>query len=47
METVNVQMMQFEMAKLRREIREEFDISIVQFGARVDDIVNRIDVIVS
>ena len=35
MEMVNVQMMQFEMAKIRREIGEEFDIRIAQTGARV------------
>jgi hypothetical protein len=44
---VNVQMMQLEMSKLRREIGEEFDIRVPQVGARVDDIVNRIDTTIS
>ena len=39
MEMVNVKVMQLEMSKLRREIREEFDIRIAQVGARLDDIV--------
>ena len=47
METVNVQMMQFEMSMLRREIGLEFDIRIAQVGTRVDDIVNRIDTTIS
>ena len=47
MDTVNVQMMQFEMTKPRREIVEEFDIRIAQVGARVDDIVNEIDTTIS
>ena len=47
METVNVQMMQFEVAKLRREIGEESDIRVAQVGARVDDIVVRIDTTIS
>ena len=35
------------MARFRNEIGEEFDIRIAQVGARADDIVNRIDVIIS
>ena len=47
MEIVNVQMMQIEMAKLRRRIGEEFDIRIAQVGVRVDDTVSGIDVTIS
>ena len=47
METANVQIMQLEMTKLRREIGEEFDIRIAQVGPRVDDIDNRIDTTIS
>ena len=47
MEMVNVQMMQFDMSKLRRGIGEEFDIRIAQVGVRVHEVVNRIDTTIS
>ena len=47
MAAVNVQMMQFELAELRREIGEEFDTRVNQVGVRVDEIVTRIDAVIS
>ena len=46
MEAVNVQMMQLELAKLRSETGEDFDMCVKQSGLRVDEIVTRLDIVI-
>ena len=47
MEAVHVQMTRFELAKLRTQIGEGFDLRVTAVGARVVEFLVRIDAVIS